>query len=133
MRRMGLCIGLKAEAIAEYKRVHAAVWPDVLEVISRANIRNYSIFLREPGNLLFRLLGVSRQRFLPGCRANGRVAYGGRDAENVTGAENQAAESAARGVVIDLAEMGNRRRALFGEERRGSEAVKPWIVGATLW
>jgi len=91
---MGLCIGLKAEAIAEYKRVHAAVWPDVLEVISRANIRNYSIFLREPENLLFRLLGVSRQRFRPGCRANGR---GGRDAENVTRAEKQAEESPARG------------------------------------
>ena len=53
MRRMGLCIGLKAEAIAEYKRVHAAVWPEVLAVISRAHIRNYSIFLREPENLLF--------------------------------------------------------------------------------
>ncbi|TPJ64982.1 L-rhamnose mutarotase [Mesorhizobium sp. B2-7-1] len=53
MKRMGLCIGLKAEAMEEYKRVHAAVWPDVLEVISRANIRNYSIFLREPENLLF--------------------------------------------------------------------------------
>ncbi|RVC10112.1 L-rhamnose mutarotase, partial [Mesorhizobium sp. M7A.F.Ca.CA.002.15.2.1] len=48
MQRMGLCIGVKAEAIADYKRVHAAVWPEVLDVISRANIRNYSIFLREP-------------------------------------------------------------------------------------
>ncbi|TPK20098.1 L-rhamnose mutarotase [Mesorhizobium sp. B2-5-9] len=53
MKRMGLCIGLKAEAIVVYKRVHAAVWPEVLEIISRANIRNYSIFLREPEDLLF--------------------------------------------------------------------------------
>lgn len=53
MQRMGLCIGAKAAAIADYKRVHAAVWPEVLDVISRANIRNYSIFLREPENLLF--------------------------------------------------------------------------------
>ncbi|MGO4834564.1 L-rhamnose mutarotase [Rhizobiaceae sp. 2RAB30] len=53
MKRMGLCICLKAEAIDEYKRLHADVWPEVLEVISRANIRNYSIFLREPENLMF--------------------------------------------------------------------------------
>lgn len=53
MQRMGLCIGLKAGAVEEYKRVHASVWPDVLGVISKANIRNYSIFLREPENPLF--------------------------------------------------------------------------------
>lgn len=53
MQRMGLCIGLKPEVIDEYKALHAAVWPDVLAVISAANIRNYSIFLREPENLLF--------------------------------------------------------------------------------
>lgn len=97
MRRMGLCISLKAEAIAEYKRVHAAVWPDVLEVISRANIRNYSIFLREPENLLLAYWEYHGSDFSQGCRANGRVGHGGRDAENVTGAEKQPEESPARG------------------------------------
>jgi L-rhamnose mutarotase len=53
VQRMGMCIGLKAETLAEYKRLHAAVWPDVLARISASNIRNYSIFLREPENLLF--------------------------------------------------------------------------------
>jgi L-rhamnose mutarotase len=53
MQRMGMVIGLKPEKIAEYKRLHAAVWPDVLDMISKCNIRNYSIFLREPENLLF--------------------------------------------------------------------------------
>jgi L-rhamnose mutarotase len=53
MTRMGLCIGVKAETAAEYKRLHAAVWPDILARISASNIRNYSIFLREPENLLF--------------------------------------------------------------------------------
>lgn len=53
MTRMGLCIGLKAEMIAEYKQLHAAVWPEILARISDCNIRNYSIFLREPENLLF--------------------------------------------------------------------------------
>ena len=53
MQRMGQVIGLNAEKIAEYKRLHAAVWPDVLKMITACNIRNYSIFLKEPENLLF--------------------------------------------------------------------------------
>ncbi|WP_424987047.1 L-rhamnose mutarotase [Microbulbifer sp. S227A] len=53
MQRMGMVIGIKPEMIAEYKRLHAAVWPDVLAQIAQSNIRNYSIFLREPENLLF--------------------------------------------------------------------------------
>lgn len=53
MERMGRVIRIKPEAIAEYKRLHADVWPDVLDRISGCNIRNYTIFLREPENLLF--------------------------------------------------------------------------------
>jgi L-rhamnose mutarotase len=53
MQRMGSVIGLKAEAIPEYKRLHAAVWPGVLAKIADCNIKNYSIFLKEPENLLF--------------------------------------------------------------------------------
>ncbi len=53
MQRMGLCIHLKADKITEYKRLHAAVWPQVLATIARCNIRNYSIFLKEPENILF--------------------------------------------------------------------------------
>lgn len=53
MQRMGMVIGVKPEMIAEYKRLHAAVWPEVLALISDCNIHNYTIFLREPENLLF--------------------------------------------------------------------------------
>lgn len=53
MQRMGFVLGLKGEAIAEYKRLHADVWPSVLATIAACNIRNYSIYLREPENLLF--------------------------------------------------------------------------------
>ena len=53
MKRYGSVIGLRPEQMAEYKRVHAAVWPDVLAQIKASNITNYSIFLREPENLLF--------------------------------------------------------------------------------
>jgi L-rhamnose mutarotase len=53
MKRMGVVIGIKPDRILEYKRTHAAVWPEVLARISDCNIRNYTIFLREPENLLF--------------------------------------------------------------------------------
>lgn len=53
MQRMGMVIGVKPDMIADYKRLHAAVWPEVLALISDSNIRNYTIFLREPENLLF--------------------------------------------------------------------------------
>jgi L-rhamnose mutarotase len=53
MKRFGQILGIRPEHIAEYKRLHAAVWPDVLKQIKASNITNYSIFLREPENLLF--------------------------------------------------------------------------------
>ncbi len=53
MQRMGLVIGIAPQHIAEYKRIHAEVWPEVLAQIRASNIRNYSIYLREPENLLF--------------------------------------------------------------------------------
>ena len=46
MKRYGMVIGLKPEKIEEYKKLHAAVWPDVLKMIAQCNIRNYSIYLR---------------------------------------------------------------------------------------
>jgi predicted TIM-barrel fold metal-dependent hydrolase/L-rhamnose mutarotase len=52
-RRYGAVIGLKPEAIAEYTRIHAAVWPKVLAQIKASNISNYSIYLKQPENLLF--------------------------------------------------------------------------------
>jgi len=53
MQRMAMMIGIKPETIAEYKRLHADAWPEILAMISRCNITNYSIYLREPENLLF--------------------------------------------------------------------------------
>ena len=53
MERMGLVIRLEASVIPEYKRIHAQVWPEILEAIARSNIHNYTIFLKEPENFLF--------------------------------------------------------------------------------
>ena len=44
MKRFGQLIGVKPEKLEEYNRYHAAVWPEILDMISQCNIRNYSIF-----------------------------------------------------------------------------------------
>ena len=47
MKRYGSVIGVRAEKLEEYKKLHAAVWPDVLKMIKACHIRNYSIYLRK--------------------------------------------------------------------------------------
>lgn len=50
MQRFASVIGLKAEKVEDYKRLHAAIWPEVARMIAKSNLRNYSIFLRQmPG------------------------------------------------------------------------------------
>ena len=51
MKRFAQLIGIKADRLEEYKRYHAAVWPEILDMIRQCNIRNYSIFYRD--GLLF--------------------------------------------------------------------------------
>jgi L-rhamnose mutarotase len=51
MKRYGSVIKVKPEAIEKYKRYHAAVWPEVLDMIRKCNMRNYSIYLKD--DLLF--------------------------------------------------------------------------------
>lgn len=47
MKRYGSVIGIRPEKLEEYKRLHAAVWPDVLKMIKDCNIRNYSIYFKD--------------------------------------------------------------------------------------
>jgi len=47
MKRYGSVIKLRPGTISEYKRYHAAVWPGVLDMIRKCNIRNYSIYLKD--------------------------------------------------------------------------------------
>jgi L-rhamnose mutarotase len=56
MKRIGSVIRLREDKIEEYKKLHAAVWPDVLKMIRQCHLRNYSIFLRrldDGGHYLF--------------------------------------------------------------------------------
>jgi L-rhamnose mutarotase len=50
MKRYGMVIGLQPDKVEEYKRLHAAVWPDVLKQIAQCHIQNYSIYLRTLGD-----------------------------------------------------------------------------------
>ena len=47
MKRIGQVIRVRPEKLDEYKRLHAAAWPEVLAAIHKANIRNFSIFFRD--------------------------------------------------------------------------------------
>jgi L-rhamnose mutarotase len=53
MQRMAQIISVRPDQIERYVEIHAAVWPEVLATIAECNIKNYSIFLRQPENLLF--------------------------------------------------------------------------------
>ena len=46
-RRFGSVIRLRPEKEEEYLRLHADVWPQVLNQIRDSGIRNYSIYLRD--------------------------------------------------------------------------------------
>ena len=43
----GAVIGLDPAKELEYRELHANAWPDVLAAITRANIRNFTIFITE--------------------------------------------------------------------------------------
>jgi L-rhamnose mutarotase len=47
MERHGSLIRLRPEKYEEYKRLHAAVWPEVLEMIHNCGIRNYTIYHKD--------------------------------------------------------------------------------------
>ena len=51
MKRYGMAIRLKPGAYDEYRRLHSAVWPEVLATITACHIHNYSIFHKD--GLLF--------------------------------------------------------------------------------
>ena len=51
MKRIGQIIGVKPEHFERYSKYHAAVWPEILAMITACNIRNYSIFHKD--GLLF--------------------------------------------------------------------------------
>lgn len=54
IRRVGMVIGLRDEAVEEYRRLHADDEPGVRDLLSKYHIRNFSIFLhRLPDGQLY--------------------------------------------------------------------------------
>ena len=51
MQRFGMLIKLRPGCEDTYRAYHAKVWPEVLEMISECNIKNYSIYFKD--GLLF--------------------------------------------------------------------------------
>jgi L-rhamnose mutarotase len=47
VRRFGMVTGIKPEKVLYYKELHANPWPAVQKKITEANIRNYSIYLKQ--------------------------------------------------------------------------------------
>jgi L-rhamnose mutarotase len=47
MKRYGTVLRVRPEKFEEYTRYHAAVWPEVLDMIRKCNIRNYSIYHKD--------------------------------------------------------------------------------------
>jgi L-rhamnose mutarotase len=47
MKRYGMLIGVKPERLEEYKTIHAKVWPEILSMITKCNMRNYSIYEKD--------------------------------------------------------------------------------------
>jgi len=56
MERVGFTMRVLPGQEAEYRRRHAAVWPDMLDALRAAGARDYSIFIR--GSDLFAYLVV---------------------------------------------------------------------------
>ena len=47
MKRYGSVIKVNLERLDEYKRLHAAPWPEINRMIKACNISNYSIYYRD--------------------------------------------------------------------------------------
>jgi L-rhamnose mutarotase len=47
MERHGSLIRIKSDKLEEYKRFHKDVWPEILDMIKKCNIHNYSIYYKD--------------------------------------------------------------------------------------
>jgi L-rhamnose mutarotase len=50
--RVSFLLKVRASRLAEYRRRHEAVWPDMLAALRETGWRNYSLFLRPDGLLV---------------------------------------------------------------------------------
>ncbi len=59
MTRLGFKMTLFAGKIEEYKKRHDEIWPDLVKLLKKNDIEDYSIFLDESTYSLFGVLKIS--------------------------------------------------------------------------
>ena len=52
MERVCFLLRVKKDRLAEYKKLHEKVWPEMLAALSETGWHNYSLFLRDDGLLV---------------------------------------------------------------------------------
>lgn len=52
MKRIAFTLQVRPDRLDEYRTRHQAVWPEMLEALSRHGWRRYSLFLRDDGLLV---------------------------------------------------------------------------------
>lgn len=52
MARYCFLLRVRPDRMEEYRRRHAAVWPEMLQALAEAGWRNYSLFLHDDGLLV---------------------------------------------------------------------------------
>ena len=53
MKRFGFMMKLKPDFRDEYIRCHAAIWPELKDLIRKTGVSDYTIFVDESSNTLF--------------------------------------------------------------------------------
>lgn len=61
MERLAFKMKLKPGCQEEYRRRHAQVWPEILQLLKETGVSDYSIFLDEETDILFAVQKVSGQ------------------------------------------------------------------------
>lgn len=59
MERLAFKMKLKPGCQDEYRRRHAQVWPEILQLLKETGVSDYSIFLDEETDILFAVQKVS--------------------------------------------------------------------------
>lgn len=59
MERLAFKMKLKPGCQEEYRRRHAQVWPEILQLLKETGVSDYSIFLDEETDILFAVQKVS--------------------------------------------------------------------------
>lgn len=64
MKRIAFKMKLHKGQEAEYRKRHEAIWPDLVSLLKKSGIKDYSIFLDDETHSLFAVLKIENESFL---------------------------------------------------------------------